>query len=418
MGTFFVVLIVTIFGSVASFTGTLYDDLHDIGALMDKRAKSMEDEICDTVEISRKVAPDPDMLKAVNLGTKTVTAAGEFFKTKKGKEMAEKAVELLGKSVKYAAKLLPFAGLVLDIAEGVEDMLSDESDSKKAWADEFMKKVMAKVDEKDHKERIIDINNVLGTIRLSVGYINHTIHCIAREYEKENPNQDYKGSLSEDLLKYEKICGANAVISNTVDVLDDLQTIANEFTRRASSFRKYPLVGAPVLIELGLIAAFFDPLAKEIVSGKANFQNISCAYRDGLVDLLPFVLEARFEKVNAAIEHKTRVRSEAFNAKGYNGSLYLNCEKHCGGDNCLIDEFGTEKFSSRDTPYCEIGYLQHVRHLVENMFPLDRLNETCQRPLKQPTGNIVISWTKNSECIEILKIQFFDTLQTSSAYIN
>lgn len=388
MGTFFVVLIVTIFGSV--FTDTSYDELHDISALMDKRGKSMEDQIWDTVEISRKIVPesDPDKLKTLNLGVKGVTAVGEFFKTEKGKKMAEKAIAMLGKSVKSAAKLLPFAGLVLDIAEGVDGMLSDESDFMKTWADEFMTKIMSKVDERDHRNQVLSIGFVLETIRLDVGFINQTIQCIADKFEEEHPNQEYTGSLGDDLDKYEKICRTQGISGNTVDILRDLQTIANAFTKINSPFRQYPLVGAPVLIELGLIAAFLDPLAREIVPGRAYFQNISCTYRNGLVDLIPYVLEARFEKVNAALDKKTRVRSEAFNAKGYNGSLSMTCEKNCQGDNCLTDAFGTEKFSSLEKPYCEVGYLEHVRHLVENMFPIDRLNETCAQPLKQPTGNV------------------------------
>lgn len=122
------------------------------------------------------------------------------------------------------------------------------------------------------------------------------------------------------------------------------------------------------------------------MEGPVKSADLSCRFRDAMVDFLPFVLEARFQKVNANPSNKLKVRNEPFNRNGYNRTAYLQCGKGCDGNDCLIDEFSAEKYT-RSLDNCEIGYLQYLRHSVEELFPLDILNETCNRPLKGPTEN-------------------------------
>lgn len=69
------------------------------------------------------------------------------------------------------------------------------------------------------------------------------------------------------------------------------------------------------------------------------------------------------------------------------------CEKTCIGlgyndhSHCIRDEFGSDEFEANVSPYCIFDYTELVRTRVEDLFPVQYLNDLCKRNRQFPTGN-------------------------------
>lgn len=159
-----------------------------------------------------------------------------------------------------------------------------------------------------------------------------------------------------------------------------------------STLRQYPLLAAPVLIELSSIVFLFEPLAIELMEGSAKNMKLSCLYREALIDNLPFVLEARFRKVDTNLNYMATVRNKPYTYRPVLEQQY--CYICTPGPSCMVDEFGKKGKGIYKTKPCEIAYLGYLRHLVENMFPIDVMNKTCGLKLGNSKGNCAISSRK------------------------
>lgn len=67
----------------------------------------------------------------------------------------------------------------------------------------------------------------------------------------------------------------------------ELDKLINFFDLKSSLFRKYPLMGAPPLVQLGSLIAIFSPYAKALNPLEAMNPQISCKMRDVLLDFMP-----------------------------------------------------------------------------------------------------------------------------------
>lgn len=319
-----------------------------------------------------------------------------IFKSEKGKEIAAKAMKWAGKTLKFATKLLPFASEVMDIAGGLAAIFTEQPDYK----NEFMEKVLEKARVERIESQIIGIEAFLKTVQEHVPFINETTFCVRDKYEKQHQNLSQIPIQPQLLDQYLYTCNGSGVDVRTNIIHYKFIENVNEITMMNSSYRHYPLLAAPVLIELGLMASLFEPFAMEFIFGVANDRKISCKYRDAMIDHLPFVLEARFQKVKTDVANMVKVRNEPYNPNGYLQSEdpHLPCLTNCDNDDCLVDEFGTREFMRSDFNHhkdkCEIGYLRYLRHLVEKLFPIDILDQACGRPLGKPSGNSSISSKK------------------------
>lgn len=171
----------------------------------------------------------------------------------------------------------------------------------------------------------------------------------------------------------------------------ELDTMLNIFAGGNSFIKKYPLIGTPLLIALAQLAALFHPVAKRLVPREAKKPGLPCKMKYILLDYRPRMINARLEKLHGSspeglrlADHKKYLRSRLsramsfdYNRNGYNKTIpaTLDCEKGCNSNWCLIDDFG-------DTygvpPWsCPNDYALFLRHRVEQMFPVELLNDLC-----------------------------------------
>lgn len=380
--------------------GLKYDDLHDIGALVSNDNKHIEDVISESIQVSKSFVDEvsgylKNQIKAISLAKNAGSVAKPLFKTDVGKRFEKKAMELAGKTLKFASKLIPYASEVLDLADGLVDIFSGGDENE--WKKEFEEKILANAEktsnELDQKNNLFHVNVFMTTVKQDVQKMNKTVHCMRTEYVKDHPNENVTRVPSTLIDDYIKACDKNGVDSMASTLWVLFQNQVNAFAARNSSYMHYALLGAPVLIELSLLVSLFEPLAIELVPGVADDDpKLSCLFRDALIDHLPFVLEERFNKVNASLKNMIKVRNEPYNATGYHESIFVDCSKGCPYENCIDDKFAAEAlYKKSDENACEIGYLQHLRHMVESLFPIDVLNKSCDRGWEKPTGNLSIS---------------------------
>lgn len=396
MGAFYVVLIATILGSAVVYSGEdsgiLYDDLDGIGAIISQGSASTEDKISESAEVTRDVFRKMSTkkikrnLKKANRAAKSATRLLE--KTKIGKKYAKNAKKYLKLAGKFTTRFIPFASLIWDLAETIVDIYSSEKNLDRNLMDKIIAEVLTIL----HKSDITKMEIFMKTVKRNIRFINDTIYCIRDIYEEEFPNEDLSNNTEPIpqpyLDEYLRICTDEGIDDDVSFIKNQLDQYVEAFDMMNSSFRYHALLSAPIFIELGLIVPLFEPMAREFIRGSIRNADLSCRYRNSMVDFLPFVLEARFDKVDVSYEIQSKVRNEPYNPNGYNSTPYLHCKRGCTAKYCLTDEFGAEKYERIGyDEYCQIGYLQHLRHLVEDMFPIDVLSATCNKPLGNPTGN-------------------------------
>lgn len=178
----------------------------------------------------------------------------------------------------------------------------------------------------------------------------------------------------------------------------ELDKMINAFDLKDALTRKFPLMGAPPLIQLASLVAIFMPFAKALNPVEAMNPQISCKIRDVLLDYRPRAVNARLHKLYAntsIFETKVKVMQMPFNAKGYNRTNpgAIDCAREPDGTQSnafwLRDEFGTDEYwVNKEDSTCVEDYVALVRHRVEEIFPVDLLNKVCVDPKPNiPTGN-------------------------------
>lgn len=170
------------------------------------------------------------------------------------------------------------------------------------------------------------------------------------------------------------------------------------------------MVGAPPLIQLASLVAFFSPIVEQLNSWEAMNPQISCKMYYLLLDYRTRTVMARLHKLHAEVspfgaliklnKHRAsliKVMSLPYNETGYNSTNppYVDCNRGCDSnlmmltDACVKDKFSTEIYSGRNLGLktCLGDLAALLRHRVEKLFPVEQLKSLCneQKP-KQPTG--------------------------------
>lgn len=290
--------------------------------------------------------------------TKNFFASGLF---KKILSAGMKITKIGRKTVTAGLKIVPLVDHLLKFTRALTNILASETE----WPGTFEQEMDKKIREIIANERVNSMKSTLGTISSLI------------ETLKDSPIEDPDVTIPVNVL-----------------LLTLLDTMLNDFDQYNSLFKRFALVGAPILIELSLIVAIFEPIAKIIIPNKIGRFKLSCKARDLLIDYRPFVLSNRLEKLNTNLEFMASVKNAPYNSKGYITTNTLLCEENCsekrGKDGlCLADEFGAKKYSvhsKAELTNCRIGYGQHVRHLLEENFPFEELEAVCGEKAKEPSG--------------------------------
>lgn len=191
-----------------------------------------------------------------------------------------------------------------------------------------------------------------------------------------------------------------------------LDNMINVFAHSESLFKKYPMMGAPPLIELALLIATFNPLAKALIPIAAKNPQLTCKVRDVLIEYRQLTVNARLQKIRngeSIQDHGesfqaalSRAKAIPYNQYGYSNSNpgISMCERGCNKPTsqtiieqffwgvCVVDEFGSDIYRDihpkRD---CSEEYALLVRHRVEQMFPAELLNSLCtDEKQSKPSG--------------------------------
>lgn len=176
----------------------------------------------------------------------------------------------------------------------------------------------------------------------------------------------------------------------------DLDRMINFFDIKSSLFRKYPLMGAPLLIQLASLVALFSPIAKSLIPLEAMNPQISCKMRDVLVDYRPRVVNARLHEFPiGSFNSRTKVMRLPYNSNGYNQTNpgAIDCKIGCKSDKqiCFKDKFSSNTYEIsiiNGTSKCVENYAELVRYRVEALFPVELLSKLCvDQKTRTPTGN-------------------------------
>lgn len=190
----------------------------------------------------------------------------------------------------------------------------------------------------------------------------------------------------------------------------DLDRMITLFSHQYSVFKKYPLIGAPALIELALLIAIFTPIAKILVPLEVKNPQVACKTLDTLLDYRPRTVSARLEKIHSNhtlfIGTLAAVRQMPYNRNGYNKTAALKCKKidenrsFLPTDDGLWDEFGYFiPFHNNLTCFSE--YASYVRHRVEKMFPIQLLEMVCNDRDRKPNVPASTSFLNEIFCFSL-----------------
>lgn len=293
------------------------------------------------------------------------------------------------KNLALVTKLLPFVNEITDVVSSLAEIGSKETD----WKHDFQNALNDQIEKQVTKGQVNGMSAFLKSVEQFLPLLEETIFTNGTEYQNEEDE--------ENEISYEEKEKNSKGIATTLHA--NFNEFINTFTMPNSTFKHYPLIGATVLIEMGLAVSIFEPMALQFIPLQATRLKLSCKIRDTIMDYLPFIVDARLEKLNANLTNMVQVRNEPYNSTGYNRTSSLLCgeskdaDRECSTlvdssivDNaCLIDQFGTKEYNKQiERDNCEKGYAQYLRHLVEGMFPIDIVNKLCNRKSENTTGNL------------------------------
>lgn len=194
------------------------------------------------------------------------------------------------------------------------------------------------------------------------------------------------------------------------DTRKDLDYMMNIFDESDSIFKKYPLLGAPILLNLAKMISKFSP--------EINTPYISCKMRNILVEYRGRTVDARLDKIKLKSETwdkgsrqililrfdemivKAHAMTESYNERTFNKTSSWTCKHIVNMDANLLrldlegkepiiinDQFGSEINFPHDM-YCVLEYYSYVRHRIEQIFEFPKINDVCgPKDAPKPTGN-------------------------------
>lgn len=181
-----------------------------------------------------------------------------------------------------------------------------------------------------------------------------------------------------------------------------LNSILNDYDRSDSLLKEYPLISTAPLIILSSFIAEFERRLKPLMPTATKRPSLSCKVHNIMLDYRPRTVNARLEKLHVErtvsasamfSESLSYAMSIQYNQYGYNTTIppTIRCTQGCtmsvvDSSNrnlfCVKDDFGINRsiVYYSGTVSCITDYALLVRHTVEHLFPVDRLDELCVDP--------------------------------------
>lgn len=412
MKAFYVLLITTIIASAVNCEGIKYDELNvpafGIGD------ENFEEKVYQSLQANKNAFEKISELEPY------ATLAMDTFEA-----LAPKVFEKAGK---FLAKAIPFADVALGIASGLVEIFKDDDNTD--WRAEFAKFLAQEMPKELAKEKVRDVRTFSNVVLENIGNMEKSLSKRAQglsQIEEYRQNDPFRCNTANISLHMTLINTENDKYDNIEGVATNLhtyfQTWVQTFIGDASTFKEYPLIAAPVLIEMAMLISTFEPLVMELTHYALDVW-LSCKIRDGLMNYLPYVIEARLAAIEVDQSIMIKVRNEPYNETGYNHTDTLNCwvdacsisgfekvrkvaseiidaldgNSRVSNTTCLIDDLGRVKYQHvENDDDCAIGYAQYLRHKIEKMFrtPIEVSNAICNQPLGKPTGNQMNSVNEN-----------------------
>lgn len=284
--------------------------------------------------------------------------------TKKFFERKEVEVTLVGDS--RILKFVPYIERMVDTLPVIENAIGSDYEWKRR-----LDRTIPDVKHRDQAER--DMHRIEGSMRK-----------ISRNIHNFDPDKKFSSDIKLAIVH---------------DIHTSLCDIVSKFAHRQSIFRKYPLVGMPILLALSSFVSLFVYMESAFVPDLARESLISCKLYRTLFEYRSIAVEARLNKLDivdsmGAVIHKgqpindvlTKNFNEHYNQTMDNGSI--RCRKGCRpfkGEYvyvCLKDLVSRTEYDChmRHEMYgCLFGYMEYVRYRVENSFadPIQLVAKTC-----------------------------------------
>lgn len=270
---------------------------------------------------------------------------------------------------------VPYVGQLSGLMPVLRDTLAEESD----WKETFTKAIAHETKREIAESNIRWMEATMKTIQDKIPLLGD-----------DNPDRENRKTIASYMHS-------------------ELDKMINFFGHTESLFRKYPLDGSPPLIQLALLVAIFSPIARTLIPLESKNPQISCKIRDQLLDYRPRTVNARLEKLSTKISIRTvidKTLAKTFNENGYNETSpgEIRCER--GGcskpyfspfASCLKDSFADDEYyvENYEVTTCIEDYSSLVRHRVEQMFPVQLLEDVCIEPKsREPTGQCIQLFSK------------------------
>lgn len=253
-----------------------------------------------------------------------------------------------------ALEALPFIRQFAQLMPFIRDTLRDDS----GWRDKFTKAIA-------HETMRIIAESESQWLEATLQTIQEKIHLLS----EHNPDLENRKTIASIIHM-------------------ELDKMINLFDLKSSLFRKYPLLGAPPLIQLSSLVAMFSQIARVLIPYEAKNQQISCKMHNTLIDYRTLTINARLYRL-CKPNPLYRSLDDQLNENGTSPfvidlelnetmSMELNATENLSNSNVteLIDE---------DKPACMAAPI--VRQCVAELFPVDLFNHLCyDRKCKKPTG--------------------------------
>lgn len=236
---------------------------------------------------------------------------------------------------------------------------------------------------------------IRDTLRDESGWRAKFTKAIARETMRviaESESQWLEATLQTLQEKISLLSERNPDLENRKTIASiihtELDKMINLFDLKSSLFRKYPLLGAPPLIQLSSLVAIFSQIARVLIPYEAKNQQLTCKMYNTLVDYRTLTIHARLYRLCKQQDPMYRALEE-LNENGTSPfviDLELNLTRSIGEDVAdeTLDNSETELIDP-DKPACSAAPI--VVQCVAELFPMDLFNHLCfDRKCKKPTG--------------------------------
>lgn len=252
-----------------------------------------------------------------------------------------------------------------------DNLLKSDSD----WSEDFISGIENTIENSSAKRRFILMETIVQAIHGK----------ISRMDEENQPN-----------LATRK--------SNARYIQAQLESLIGYFAENDGIFKQYPLIAAPLLINVALIISVFIPIGNQLIPSEVKNLQLACQAKDVLEDYRTRVVFWRANKLNSMdlyYNHMAPVLTQPYNPLGYeaeNNDGISHCTPGCTDNDkrvCLIDEFGQGHRMNLQNGDgimydCITEYVGLVRHRTEQMFPTEILDKLCvDRKTRTPTGMIL-----------------------------